>query len=53
VREAVFVYSFAHLGLPPDAAIAVSLVSTATLALFSTSGGLAFLLRRRAGLTAA
>ena len=50
VREAVFVYYFARLGLPADAALAVSLVATATLAVFSTTGGLAFLLRQRAGL---
>jgi hypothetical protein len=50
VREAVFVYYFAHLGLPADAALAVSLVGTATLAVFSTTGGLTFLLRQRSGL---
>jgi uncharacterized membrane protein YbhN (UPF0104 family) len=47
VREAVFVYYFRRLGLTVDAALAVSLVAAATLALFSTSGGLAFLIRRR------
>ncbi len=47
VREAVFTVYFARLGLPVDAALALSLVSTATLALFSTTGGITFLLRRR------
>jgi glycosyltransferase 2 family protein len=47
VREAVFAYYFRRLGLTVDAALALSLVATATLALFSTSGGVAFLLRRR------
>jgi uncharacterized membrane protein YbhN (UPF0104 family) len=47
VREAVFVYYFRRLGLTVDAALAVSLVATATLAVFSTSGGVTFLVRRR------
>jgi len=43
----VFAYYFRRLGLTMDAALAVSLVATATLALFSTSGGVIFLVRRR------
>jgi glycosyltransferase 2 family protein len=47
VREAVFTYFFGRLGLSVDAALALSLISTATIAIFSLSGGLLFLLRRR------
>jgi hypothetical protein len=46
VREAVFTYFFNKLGLSVDAALALSLISTATIAVFSLSGGLLFLLRR-------
>jgi uncharacterized membrane protein YbhN (UPF0104 family) len=46
VREAVFTYFFKKLGLSVDAALALSLISTATIAVFSLSGGLLFLLRR-------
>ncbi len=46
VREAVFTYFFNKLGLSVDAALALSLISTATIAVFSLSGGLVFLLRR-------
>jgi uncharacterized membrane protein YbhN (UPF0104 family) len=46
VREAVFSYFFARLGLPADAALALSLMSAALIMLFSLSGGLVFLVRR-------
>jgi uncharacterized membrane protein YbhN (UPF0104 family) len=46
VREAVFTYFFARLGLPTDAALALSLLSAALVMLFSLSGGLVFLFRR-------
>jgi uncharacterized membrane protein YbhN (UPF0104 family) len=46
VREAVFTYFFNKLGLSVEAALALSLISTATIAVFSLSGGLLFLLRR-------
>ena len=46
VREAVFSYFFAKLGLPADAALALSLLSAGLIMLFSLSGGVVFLLRR-------
>lgn len=49
VREAVFTFFFARLGLPTDAAIALSLLSAALIMLFSLSGGLVFLFRRSRG----
>jgi len=52
VREAVFTFYFQRLGLGVDAALALSLISTATIAFFSLSGGVLFLLRR-GGLTPA
>jgi glycosyltransferase 2 family protein len=53
VREAVFTYYFARLGLGVDAALALSLLSTVTIALFSLSGGIVFALRRGGLMTAA
>jgi hypothetical protein len=49
VREAVFTFFFARLGLPVDAAIALSLLSAALVMLFSLSGGVVFLFRRSRG----
>lgn len=49
VREAVFTFFFTRLGLPVDAAIALSLLSAALLMLFSLSGGAVFLFRRSRG----
>lgn len=46
VREAVFTFFFARLGLPTDAALALSLLSAALVMLFSLSGGLVFLFRK-------
>jgi uncharacterized membrane protein YbhN (UPF0104 family) len=46
VREAVFGFYFARFGLPLDAALAVSFVGAAMMALFSITGGIALLLRR-------
>lgn len=49
VREAVFTFFFARLGLPVDAAIALSLLSAALIMFFSLSGGVVFLFRRGRG----
>ena len=46
VREAVFTYFFARLGLPADAALALSLLSAGLIMAFSLSGGVVFLARR-------
>lgn len=46
VREAVFSFFFARIGLSVDAAVAVSLVGTALIMLFSLGGGALFLMRR-------
>jgi hypothetical protein len=46
VREAVFTYFFSRLGLPTDAALALSLLSAGLIMLFSLSGGVVFLVRR-------
>ena len=48
VREATFGFYFTRLGLPLDAALAVSFVGAAMIVLFSLSGGLVLLARRRA-----
>lgn len=48
VREATFSYFFVKLGLGVGAALALSLTSTGLIMLFSVSGGLLFLMRRRA-----
>jgi glycosyltransferase 2 family protein len=48
VREATFGFYFTRLGLPLDAALAVSFVGAALIVLFSLSGGLVLLARRRA-----
>ncbi|HEY7058508.1 MAG TPA: lysylphosphatidylglycerol synthase transmembrane domain-containing protein [Vicinamibacterales bacterium] len=47
VREATFGFYFTRLGLPLDAALAVSFVGAAMIALFSLPGGLVLLARRR------
>jgi uncharacterized membrane protein YbhN (UPF0104 family) len=49
VREAVFTFFFAKLGLPVDAAIALSLLSAFLIMAFSISGGVVFLFRRSRG----
>lgn len=49
VREAVFTFFFSRLGLPVDAAIALSLLSAALSMCFSLSGGVVFLFRRNRG----
>jgi glycosyltransferase 2 family protein len=46
VREAVFAFFFRRYGLPPDAAVALSLVSTGMVMGLSLVGGLLFLRRR-------
>lgn len=46
VREAVFGFFFAQLGLGVDAGLALSLISQGLIILFSLSGGLVFLFRR-------
>lgn len=49
VREAVFTLFFTRLGLPVDAAIALSLLSAGLVMLLSLSGGGVFLFRRGRG----
>jgi glycosyltransferase 2 family protein len=46
VREAVFTFFFARFGLGVEAAVAVSLLGTALVMLFSMGGGALFLMRR-------
>ena len=46
VREAVFAFFFRRFGLPPDAAVALSLVSTGMVMGLSLVGGFMFLRRR-------
>jgi len=46
VREAVFSFFFARFGLSIEAAVAVSLLGTALIMLFSLGGGALFLLRK-------
>ena len=46
VREAVFSFFFVRFGLGVEAAVAVSLLGTALVMLFSMGGGALFLLRR-------
>jgi hypothetical protein len=46
VREATFTAYFATLHLPPESALALSLVATGTVMAFSLSGVPAYLLRR-------
>ena len=46
VREAVFAFFFRRFGLPPDAAVALSLVSTGMVMGLSLIGGLLFVKRR-------
>lgn len=48
VREAVFAFFFRRFGLPIDAAVALSLVSTGLVMGLSLVGGFMFLRRRRA-----
>jgi uncharacterized protein (TIRG00374 family) len=47
VREAVFAFFFRRFGLPTDAAVALSLVSTGMVMGLSLVGGFMFLVRRR------
>lgn len=49
VREAVFAFFFASLGLDVSAALTLSLGSAALVMLFSLSGGAVFLFRARGG----
>ena len=46
VREAVFAFFFRRFGLPADAAVALSLVSTGMVMVLSLVGGLLFVKRR-------
>jgi glycosyltransferase 2 family protein len=46
VREATFSYYFLRLGLPMDSALALSLLSTATVLAFSLSGAVVYATRR-------
>jgi hypothetical protein len=46
VREATFSFCFARLGLPIESALAVSLVGTALVMLFSLSGAAVYVARR-------
>jgi uncharacterized integral membrane protein len=51
VREAVFAFFFGRFGLPTDAAVALSLVSTGLVMALSLVGGGLFLMRKnQAGL---
>jgi hypothetical protein len=47
VREATFGLYFSRLGLPLESALLVSFLGAALIMLFSVSGGVAYLLRRR------
>ena len=47
VREATFGFYFARLGLPLESALLVSFMGAALIMLFSLSGGIAYLVRRR------
>lgn len=47
VREATFTLYFARLGLPAEPALALSFVGAGLILLFSVSGALLYLLRRR------
>jgi hypothetical protein len=49
VREAVFTYFFARVGLSADAAVALSLVGTGLIMLQSLLGGVLFMMRGSAG----
>lgn len=46
VREAVFTYFFIRVGLPADAAVALSFVGAGLIAIQSLAGGVIFLTRR-------
>jgi hypothetical protein len=46
VREAVFAFFFGRFGLPTDAGVALSLVSTGLTMIISMVGGVIFLSRR-------
>ena len=48
VREATFAFYFTRLGLPLESALLVSFVGAALIMLFSLSGAVAYLVRRRA-----
>ncbi len=47
VREATFAFYFSRLGIQPESAIALSLIGAALTTLFSLSGGVVYLSRRR------
>jgi hypothetical protein len=47
VREATFGFYFARLGLPLESALLLSFMGAALIMLFSLSGGIAYLVRRR------
>jgi hypothetical protein len=47
VREAVFTVFFEQLGLPRESALALSFLGWVLIMLFSTSGAVAYLSRRR------
>jgi len=49
VREATFGFYFSRLGLPLEAALIVSLMGAALILVFSLSGAVAYVGRRRAG----
>jgi len=47
VREAVFTYFFARVGLSAEAAVALSLVATGLIMLQSLLGGVLFMMRQQ------
>lgn len=47
VREATFAFYFSRLGLPLESALLVSIIGAALTTLFSLSGGIVYLSRRR------
>jgi hypothetical protein len=47
IREATFGFYFARLGLPLESALLVSFVGAGLIMLFSVSGGVAYLVRKR------
>jgi len=47
VREATFAYYFTRLGLPLSSALALSIIGAALVTVFSLSGGVVYLTRRR------
>ena len=51
VREATFGFYFTRLGLPLESALLVSFMGAALIMLFSLSGGLTYLIRKRQDLS--